>query len=341
MYFGYEIRHFQCLSCIFKPSTYQQTSPVEPTSDCQVSPWVRLLRSWPNASSRISLEVSTAVIDATPGGQWGWVRRGDWKQGLFERGRPQVHQPGEGCEDESMMWTRLKTDIWRVYACLPSGKIMSNFGPVHLLNGADSQPKSCCLERIEGLPREIVQAQPLFNFPSLVLTCCFLSAFKNWVICCSRLHVCSHQTLDQTSILGYIPWELGEWGLPFSISIEVPLKTFDDEKWDPFPSRTCQKTKWHLSFAKDDLNHGKYYIHRVHLDFTAAVFLAAVWLWQHFSAREDSSSNTRVFFGFLGIKIKLSLGAWRLYYWATMVYQCWNHKPILSWKACPKTCVRN
>lgn len=146
----------------------------------------------------------------------------------------------------------------------------------------------------------------------LVLTCFFLSAFKNWVICCSRLHVSSHQTLDQTSILGYIPWELGEWGLPFSISIEVPLKTFDDEKWDPFPSRTCQKTKWHLSFAKDDLNHGKYYIHRVHLDFTAAVFLAAVWLWQHFSAREDSSSNTRVFFGFLGIKIKLSLGAWRL-----------------------------
>lgn len=86
---------------------------------------------------------------------------------VWRRGRPQVHQPGEGCEDESMMWTRLKTDIWHVYACLPSGKIMSNFGPMHLLNGADSRPKSCRPERIEGLPREIVQAQPLLNFPSL------------------------------------------------------------------------------------------------------------------------------------------------------------------------------
>jgi len=48
---------------------------------------------------------------------------------------------------------------------------------------------------------------------------------------------------------------------------------------------------------RDDFNHGKYYIHRVHLDFTAAIFLAAVWLWQHFSVHEDSSSNTRVLFG--------------------------------------------
>lgn len=154
---------FSMFFIIFKPSTYQQTSPpVEPTSDCQVSPWVRLLRSWPNASSRISLEVSTAVIDATPG-QWGWVRRGDWKQGLFE---------GETSSSSTRwrMWRWVydvnKTQD-RYMACLPSGKIMSNFGPMHLLNGADSQPKSCCPERIEGLPREIIHAQPLLNFPSL------------------------------------------------------------------------------------------------------------------------------------------------------------------------------
>jgi len=47
----------------------------------------------------------------------------------------------------------------------------------------------------------------------------------------------------------------------------------------------------------DDFNHGKYYIHRVHLDFTAAAFLTAVWLWQRFSVHDDSLSNTRVLFG--------------------------------------------
>lgn len=48
---------------------------------------------------------------------------------------------------------------------------------------------------------------------------------------------------------------------------------------------------------RDDFNHGKYYIHRVHLDFSAALFLSAVWLWQHFLVHDDSLSNTRVLFG--------------------------------------------
>ena len=49
--------------------------------------------------------------------------------------------------------------------------------------------------------------------------------------------------------------------------------------------------------TEDDFNHGKYYIHRVHLDFSAALFLSAVWLWQHFLVHDDSLSNTRVLFG--------------------------------------------
>ena len=286
MYFGYEIRYFQCFSVFHAFSNHQLTSKHHQLNRLRIA--------------RCLLECDCFDLGRTPLQEFLSRYQPPWST------RRPVANGGDGFEGVGFVWRRdlkfinqvkdVKMNLWceqdsrQIYGM---SAIRENY--VQFWSNAFAQwRRQSAKVLLSGTHRRITKGDSTsptfleFSFIGgaiLALTCFFLSAFKNWAICCSRLHVCSHQTLDQTSIL---------------------------EKWDPFPSQTCQKTKWHLSLAKDDLNHGKYYIHRVHLDFTAAVFLAAVWLWQHFSAREDSSSNTRVFFGFLGIKIKLSLGAWRL-----------------------------
>lgn len=169
---------FFSFSCIFKPSTYQQTSPVESTSDCQVSPWVRLLRSWPNASSRISLEVSTAVIDATPG-QWGWVRRGDWKQGLFE-GEEDLKFINQVKDVKMNVWC--EQDSRQIYGM---SAIRENY--VQFWSNAFAQwRRQSAKVLLSGTHRRITKGDSTsptsleFSFIGgaiLVLTCFFLSAF--------------------------------------------------------------------------------------------------------------------------------------------------------------------
>ncbi|CAJ1394558.1 unnamed protein product [Effrenium voratum] len=92
-------------------------------------------------------------------------------------------------------------------------------------------------------------------------------------------------TKDQLSLLGIICAFVG-------VAMAAVASILAERLFKNFSSGMVRRNE------QDNFDHGKYYIHRVHLDFTNCVLLGVVWIWQYYCVQGSWNSKTDVMFGY-------------------------------------------